>query len=295
MIRKRNGKIITMVALVVAIIGMSIGFAAFSATLNISSSASVTPNSSDFNLSFSTTEYSVDTNSSTCKLMNAYSTNNSSAGIGCVKTNSISDMITNFTGPGQSSWFRVYVHNTGKYPAYLTGLNISNPSGSNTYKKCEASTSDSTKATDSLVAAACEDIHLIFYYNDTMYSFGERITNEVLAPGEVTYFDLHVSYASDGNRADGPFNVIFGDISLKYDTFDAAAPISFTIDGVTYYAERNMTWGEWYDSFFNSSDAYIESNYLCSSGSSNVFIGYLDDYITSNDYPISSGSSRPCR
>ena len=44
---KRKTKIITIVALVIAIFGMTLGFAAFSATLNISTSATVAPNSED--------------------------------------------------------------------------------------------------------------------------------------------------------------------------------------------------------------------------------------------------------
>ena len=46
--RQRQIKILSIIALVVAIVGMSLGFAAFSTTLNISSSASVTPDSEDF-------------------------------------------------------------------------------------------------------------------------------------------------------------------------------------------------------------------------------------------------------
>ena len=45
----RKIKILSIIALVVSIIGMTLGFAAFSSTLTISSSASVTPNASDFN------------------------------------------------------------------------------------------------------------------------------------------------------------------------------------------------------------------------------------------------------
>ena len=46
--KNRQIKILSIVALVLAIAGMSLGFAAFSSTLTISSSATVTPNSNDF-------------------------------------------------------------------------------------------------------------------------------------------------------------------------------------------------------------------------------------------------------
>lgn len=51
--RDRKQKFIVMIALMVAIASMSLGFAAFSTTLNISSSATVSPDSSNFNVIFS--------------------------------------------------------------------------------------------------------------------------------------------------------------------------------------------------------------------------------------------------
>ena len=55
----RKIKILSIVALVLAISAMTLGFAAFSTTLNISSSASVTPNSGDFSVKFSTSQNSL--------------------------------------------------------------------------------------------------------------------------------------------------------------------------------------------------------------------------------------------
>ena len=49
----RNNKGITIAALIVAIIGLSIGFAAFSNTLTVRSTASVTPGSENFVVKFS--------------------------------------------------------------------------------------------------------------------------------------------------------------------------------------------------------------------------------------------------
>ena len=46
----RQTKLLVIIALVLALTGMSLGFAAFSSTLSISSSASVTPNSNDFKI-----------------------------------------------------------------------------------------------------------------------------------------------------------------------------------------------------------------------------------------------------
>ena len=46
----RQVKVLSIFALVLAILGMSLGFATFSSTLNISSSATVSPNSEDFKM-----------------------------------------------------------------------------------------------------------------------------------------------------------------------------------------------------------------------------------------------------
>ena len=52
----RKQKLFIVISLFVAIASLSIGFAAFSTTLNISSSASVNPNSDSFSVRFSSSE-----------------------------------------------------------------------------------------------------------------------------------------------------------------------------------------------------------------------------------------------
>ena len=64
----RKAQMLTIVALVIVIVTLGVGFAAFSSTLNISSSTNVNPNSSDFKIAFSTTQYAVDTNNTNCKI-----------------------------------------------------------------------------------------------------------------------------------------------------------------------------------------------------------------------------------
>lgn len=252
-------KQLILIAMLVVVMGLGVGFAAFSSTLNISSSATVTPSADDFKVLFSTTEYAIDTSNSTCKLMDAFNTiGDVSAGIGCVKSNSISQMITNFTEPGQNAQFRIYLHNTGNYDAYIESINIENATDSNTYKRCIASTNDSTKADDSLVAAACDDIHVIPLYNGNTMSFGERLEGIKIAPGETSYIELHVVYASEGDRADGDFDVYFGDISLEFTSKNTVRVIKgVSVAGEFFYYEDGMTWKEFIESSFNSNNALI--------------------------------------
>ena len=258
--RYRRTQIITICALVVAIVTLGVGFAAFSTTLNISSSANVSPNSDDFKVQFSTTEYAVDTTNSSCKIIEGMGTNGGIGGIGCVKSNSISDMAIVFTQPGQSVDFRIYIHNTGQYDAYLKSIMWNNIVGENTYKKCAASTTDSTAATPSLVSAACEGITISYDYNGVSYDFGD-LSGLKLEIGQTSYLDLHVLY--EGARADGPFNVEFGNISLEYGTVDnEPGIISFTIGGMTYQAIDGMTWREWIDSDYNVQESYVYSKFM---------------------------------
>ena len=97
--RDRSAKIIAIVALCVAIVGLSVGFAAFSNELTINSNATVSPNASDFDVNFSTsntggqdgTVSGVGTNSATAE--NATIDNSNSPTITSLKAN--------FTEPGQ--------------------------------------------------------------------------------------------------------------------------------------------------------------------------------------------------
>ena len=54
--KDRRVKVISIFALVIAITGMSLGFAAFSASLDLASNAFVSPDSATFNVKFSTSK-----------------------------------------------------------------------------------------------------------------------------------------------------------------------------------------------------------------------------------------------
>ena len=54
--KNRSAQVIAIVALVVGVVGLSIGFAAFSSVLNIQTSANVKPDSSTMNVDFSSAE-----------------------------------------------------------------------------------------------------------------------------------------------------------------------------------------------------------------------------------------------
>ena len=119
----RNKQGISIAALVVAIIGLSVGFAAFSNTLTIRSSADVHPDPSNFRVVFSKSTSSalagnVSPDSST------YGT---TANINSSDLTILENLHATFTEPGQSVTYplnsdTLYVYNAGTYRAQLTGI-----------------------------------------------------------------------------------------------------------------------------------------------------------------------------
>lgn len=213
--RDRGTKIIAIVALCVAIVGLSVGFAAFSSNLTINSSAKVTPNASDFDVNFST--------SNTSELdgtVNGVGTN-SATGEDATIDNSDAPTITglkaNFTEPGQTVTYSFHAHNAGKYVAYLNNVTYSNVSGKTATKVCTAgSGTDATK-----VEAACNGISVsVKVGSDTYTGSMDRITSHSLAIDTYEEVVVTIEYASDATRADGDFDVAFGDIVLTYDSVD---------------------------------------------------------------------------
>ena len=254
--RNRQTKMIAIIALVIAIAGMSLGFAAFSSTLSISSSASVTPNSSTFSVGFYPDATATLANAP-ASFISVSTTGGASARELILEegATSISGLNASFTAPGGSVTYSFYVGNSGEYDAYLRAINFNNITGASSNKVCTAG----TDATDSLVQAACNDISISVNVHDiTATSTSSSISGKILYKKTFAPVTITIEYAANGNRADGPFSVSFGDISIDYSTIDNNVnTITFTIDGITYYAEEGMTWQDWVNSNYNTINAYL--------------------------------------
>ena len=280
----RKTKVLTIIALVIAIVTLGVGFAAFSTTLNISSSASVTPNSDDFSVVFSGRETGIYNQLTLNVIGNAKPLDNNYLASG----NVFNAPDIAFFSPGDAVVFPIYAHNIGEYDAYLKGISFT-ALDSGSYKKCSATTTDSTKATDSLVQAACEGIEVTISIGGTQYDLGSNISGHKLSKGGVEEVQVKIEYKSGSALADGPFKVEISDFKLDYSTVDYVNLVTFTIDGTTYQAEEGMTWQEWYTSDYNTSPVYQEQNHLCSNDLTNVSIGSLDDFIIGGtNYPTST-------
>ena len=111
--KNRGSKIIAIVALVVAVFGLTLGFAAFSNTLVISSSATVTPSSDTFKVNFSSSDTALETNNIT----GVATVGTPTVGEAKISGTTISDLTAGFTEPGQTVTYTFYARNTGDYNA----------------------------------------------------------------------------------------------------------------------------------------------------------------------------------
>lgn len=213
---KRKRKI-ELVLLIICILAMSVGFAAFSNELTISSNAIVKPDSSAFKVVFSSSGTSYLTNKVSGTATGSATPGNATIdNTGDIPT--ISDLTATFTGPGESVKYEFYAYNSGAYVAYLNGVNFNNVSGEASSKVCSAI--DSSSVTDSLMQSACNDITVTVDVgsNTSIMSSTNNITGHSLGKGAYEKVVITISYASNDNRSDGDFTVEFGDIGLSYST-----------------------------------------------------------------------------
>ena len=239
--RDRGGKVIAIVALLIGVVGLTIGFAAFSNTLTIQSEAAVTPDASLFNVDFSNENAANTTAVSTGGVSPSLSPSTPVTGFsGSTATidnaNSSGPVISNlkatFTAPGQSVTYEFYTKNIGELKAYLNSVNIANVTGQSSTKVCTKVTegkSSDQQATDSLVAAACNGISLSFtlgtesFSSTTARSGFTTATAHDLNSTASEKVTIVIAYAANSAQADGDFSVAFGDIQLVYGSVAAGS------------------------------------------------------------------------
>ena len=239
--RRGKGKVFILLGVLLAVAGLTLGFAAFSNTLTIKSSATVTPSSDTFKVVFSSSDSELKTDEivpSVCV----------GGGSSCSETGTIEDLTAtnavinnsgnptlsgiqvNFTEPNQNADYPFYVVNIGEYDAYLNEVKINNVSGKNSPIVCTAEKDENGNplATQSLVDDVCSEITV------SVYVLGENFSASVSSGGNITpsnvlldreglyqaYF--HIGYYGE-SRADGPFTIEIGDIEMVWSTVDVNA------------------------------------------------------------------------
>lgn len=212
--RKNNkNKIFIIIALCIAISGLTIGFAAFSKVLTISSSADVDPNPENFSVEFSSSEGNVvvddivPTTTGDVEASNAIINNED--------TPTISNLNISFTEPGQSVNYQFYVINTGDYDAYLNKIFTSNAVNSTSYKVCKPLPGTTQESVDEV----CDAISVTITANSGLsytLSNQEMVNSSKFLRGSSTLFNLTVNYDSSAKEADGDFIVEFGEVVFEF-------------------------------------------------------------------------------
>ena len=206
-------KIIALVALILGAIGVTIGYAAFSNTLTITSQAEVHPDASTFNVDFSSSSSAVVADPITPTLsavVNGFSATN--ATIDNSNDPVISNLKATFTAPGQSATYTFYAYNAGEFIAYLNSIVFS---GS---KTCTAASG----TTQSLVDSACNGITLsVKVGNEAVTTTSvASISSHTLAKNTAEEIVVVIAYTAGSAVADGNFTVALPNIVLTYGSAD---------------------------------------------------------------------------
>ena len=241
--KERHIKILSIIALVLAIAGMSLGFAAFSSTLTISSSATVTPNSDDllikvygFNQPISLNDmregfdpswlseteghaivYSSNTTSYTPSIISNNKNN--------ISISNISAKITNDMDSGMEYYY--FIANEGAYPVNIAYSQFE-MFYNNTYQK---NCTYDENTTPSLASATCENIKLYVALAelDQTELLNSATLTEVnfnsgysLLPGETIFMCIGIVAEDETAIPDGNVQINFETFNLNFTT----APIS---------------------------------------------------------------------
>ena len=220
--KDRSSQVIAIMALVVGVVALSIGFAAFTTTLTIKSAADVTPAVTPLDVVFSTSSNSAATG--TVSAVDAGTVTGASGDSATLTGTTITGIKAHFTKPGQKVTYTFNSYNNSSFTAYLNSITYANVQGSNpaATKVCQAKAG--TNPASNGVDAACNDISVSVTVGSHTATGSEGTTaigshSLAAGAGETVVVTIEYSNATGaGHEADGDFTVAFGDISLGYST-----------------------------------------------------------------------------
>lgn len=200
--KSRKAKKSILIVLLLLVIGLTIGFAAFVSELTISSSASVQGNEQNFKVAFSESVDSITGNSAT-------PAGKATEG-GTFSGTSLTGLKAEFTEPGQTATWTIYAYNDGQFDAFLKDVTIGTITGI-----------AGEGTTQSYVDEAVKGISIKVNVRDEDYATTTNgITNHKLAQAAGEKIIVTLEYATNSAIADGDFTVQIGDIKLNYESVD---------------------------------------------------------------------------
>ena len=208
-----NSKVKILIILVITVLGLSIGFAAFSSTLTISSTADIVPETGSFNVGLSkisggllagNISPTINSNNSTANDINISNDNSSLL---------ISGASVVFRNSGTVT-YTFYAYNAGQYVAYLNSVVFNNVTGTNSFKRCEAISG----TTQQQLTTACNSLsYQITIGSSTYTSTNANISNHELGIGDSE--TIVITITNNANEITN-FSFEFGTIDITYGSID---------------------------------------------------------------------------
>lgn len=202
---------IAIIALLIAVVGVSVGFAALTNTVNIKAGAEVRYPNPD-----SVAVLSTDDDSSQQGTVTPTTTGGATGDNASLGTDTIQNMKAHFTAPGQSVTYSFYAYNGSSFISYLNSVVFG-------AKTCTPAQTNG--GTQSYVTAACADISMSITAGTgagaaTFTTDNTNVTGHSVAAGGSEPIVVTITYATGGAVADGDFDVDFGTTVLTYSTVD---------------------------------------------------------------------------
>ena len=201
--RKTNKLIL--ILLLVLIIGLSIGFAAYGRELKISTAATVKGDESGFKVVFSTEE-----DAATAGTISPASSYANEIEIAADSTE-LSNLKATFTAPGQTATWTFYSYNAGKFDALLNGVVVGDISAT------PKQGTDADKVTEAVKGISVKVKVGTAEFTATQ---DPMTATHKLAQDDGEEIVVTITYAADCAIADADFDVTIGDILLKYNSVD---------------------------------------------------------------------------
>ena len=201
--KERKHKKIILTILLIAIIALSLGFAAFTTKLKIQSSATVSPDPTNFKVVFSSSA------TSSVKGAPIYG-GTASGGTFEKDATTISGLNASFKAPGETATWTFYSFNDGDYDAFLNKVTVG---------KITCIPAEGTDAAK--VEQASKGISIKVSVGGNEYTVtDEAINSHALAKGTGEKIIVTLTYAAGSATVDGDFEVSIGDITLEYNSAD---------------------------------------------------------------------------
>ena len=224
--KEKGGRIIAIVALVIAVIGLSVGFAAFSTSLNINTAAKLTP-ANNWNVGFSTNGTSIaDVSTASTKAANE----SGNTGVIDVTKYTIGQN-TNATlsaTQGSSVSYSLNILNKGSLTAYLDEVDFDNvtvtcsnaPAGSTS--QIDSNTTSNGGNTTTITASECQAMFSVTLTIDQTDYTATTAGSGSIAAGSGVPVTLTVAYTNTAAaqaaaaKLDGDIIVSIGTITVVY-------------------------------------------------------------------------------